>query len=174
VFEALGEYLTVRTSMGTGDYAISPNGYDDDGNVYPFDTYNEYGDLILPREGNAEDVILKWGRADYTIAAFPEETIECLNRVYRTFTEKGVRVYFSYTPRNWSALSEESTKEARAALHEHLTEHLCVSVISDIEDYLYPGTDFYLIDSHLSTDGVKKRTERIIRDLSAQFAREGE
>jgi len=172
VFEALREYLTTRSPLTSGSYEVSPWRFDDDGNAYPFDTYNVYGDLILPREGNPEDVLLKWGRADYTTGAFPEEIIECLNAAYRPFMKKGVRVYFSYTPRNIRALSEESTPQARAQLHEHLKRHLCVPVISEIEDYLYPGTDFYLIDSHLSTEGVKKRTAQVIEDLAAQLARE--
>jgi len=50
-----------------------------------------------------------------------------------------------------------------------LMEHLCVPVISGIEDYLYPATEFYLIDSHLSTRGVQLRTAQIIRDLQERL-----
>lgn len=172
VFDSLGKYLTTRSVMGSRSYAVSPNGLDDDGNAYPFDTYNVEGDLILPRDGAPEDVLLQSYRAEYTVAAFPPALIERLNAAYRPFLDKGVRVYFSYTPRNWSSLSADSTPEERARLHAHLQEYLCVPVISDIEDYLYPAMDFYLIDSHLSSEGVKKRTVQIIRDLEAQFARE--
>ena len=172
VFDSLGRYLTTRSVMGSRSYAVSANGFDDDGNQYPFDTYNGEGDLILPREGAAEDVLLQSYRAEYTMAAFPETLIERLNGAYRPFLEKGVRVCFSYTPRNWSSLSDDSTPEERARLHHHLQEHLCVPVISDIEDYLYPATDFYLIDSHLSSEGVQKRTGQIIRDIGAWLAAE--
>ena len=172
VFDSLGKYLTTRSVMGSRSYAVSPNGLDDDGNAYPFDTYNVEGDLILPRDGAPEDVLLQSYRAEYTVAAFPPALIERLNAAYRPFLDKGVRVYFSYTPRNWSSLSADSTPEERARLHAHLQEYLCVPVISDIEDYLYPATEFYLIDSHLSSEGVKKLTTQIIRDLTAQFERE--
>ncbi len=167
VFDSLGQYLTRRSAMSSGSYSVSANGFDDDGNAYPFDTYNRYGDLILPREGSAQDVLLQHGLADYTVGAFPAEMIGRLNAAYQPFLQKGVQVLFTYTPRNWSSLTPESTPQARAVLHAHLREHLCVPVISDIEDFLYPGTMFYLIDSHLSTRGVEVRTERIIRDLQA-------
>ena len=153
--------------MGSRSYAVSANGFDDDGNHYPFDTYNAEGDLILPRDGSGSDVLLQSYRADYTVEAFPPMLIDRLNAAYQPFLAKDIRVYFSYTPRNWSSLTAESTPEARAALHAHLNAHLCVPVISAIEDYLYPATEFYLIDSHLSTHGVQLRTEQIIRDLQA-------
>ncbi len=172
VFDSLGKYLTTRSVMGSRSYAVSANGFDDDGNHYLFDTYNSRGDLILPRGGSAEDVLLQSYRADYTVEAFPTALIGRLNAAYQPFLDKGVRVYFSYTPRNWSSLTAESTPEARAQLHAHLSDHLCVPVISNIEDYLYPATYFYLIDSHLSTQGVQLRTEQIIADLQAQMARE--
>ncbi len=167
VFDSLGKYLTTRSVMGSRSYAVSANGFDDDGNHYPFDTYNAEGDLILPRDGSVEDVLLQSYRADYTVEAFPAALIDRLNSAYQPFLAKGVQVCFSYTPRNWSSLTAESTPEARAALHAHLQTHLCVPVISSIEDYLYPATEFYLIDSHLSTHGVQLRTEQIIRDLQA-------
>ena len=78
-------------------------------------------------------------------------------------------VYFTYTPRNIRAITPESTPDARQRLHDHLTENLCVPVISPIEESLYPGTCFYLIDSHLSTEAAVIRTERIIKDLRAQI-----
>lgn len=169
VFDSLREYLTVRTSMDAGDYSISPNWFDDDGNRYSYETYNQYGDFILERPNAPRDEIMKWGLADYTVDGFPVETIQCLNRIYEGFLDDGVTVYFSYTPRNIRAITPESTAEARQKLQEHLREHLIVPVISDIEASLYPGTCFYLIDSHLSTEAAAERTERIIRDLQAQF-----
>ena len=87
--------------------------------------------------------------------------------MYQKFLDRGVTVYFSYTPRNRSSLTERSTPEAIAALHRHLCETVCVPVISNIEDSLFSGVYFWLIDSHLSTEGVMLRTERIIRDLEA-------
>lgn len=172
VFDSLRAYLTVRTAMEPKDHSISPNWFDDDGNRYDYDTYNRYGDYVLVRPNHGEDAAINWGTADYTAASFPRETVESLNAVYRRFLSDGITVYFTYTPRNIHAITPESTAEERQKLHTHLTETLCVPVISDMEASLYPGVYFYLIDSHLSTEGAAVRTERIIGDLREQFDRE--
>lgn len=172
VFDSLRSYLNVRISMEPKGYEVSPNWFDDDGNRYNYDTYNQYGDFVLQRPNSPRDELLKWGLADYTVEGFPVETIERLNAVYRYFLEDGITVYFTYTPRNINAITPESTLEARQKLHAHLRQHLCVPVISEIEESLYSGIYFYLIDSHLSTEGVSIRTERIIADLREQFDRE--
>lgn len=172
VFDSLREYLSLRRSMAPGDYSISPSQFDDDGNRIGYSTYNQYGDYVLLRPGHAEDAAINWGRADYTVDSFPEATVESLNWVYREFQDQGIRVYFTYTPRNIRAITPESTPDARKALHDHLVQHLCVPVISPIEESLYPGTCFYLIDSHLSTEAAVIRTERVIEDLRGQFDRE--
>ncbi len=172
VFDSLREYLSLRRSMTPGDYSVSPNWFDDDGNRIGYSTYNQYGDYVLQRPGQTEDVAINWGRADYTVDSFPEATVESLNRVYEGFLNDGITVYFTYTPRNIRAITPESTPDARKALHDHLTERLCVPVISPIEESLYPGTCFYLIDSHLSTEAAVIRTERVIEDLRAQFDKE--
>lgn len=169
VFDSLCSFLTSRTSMGSQDYAVSPAWFDDDGHPVDEPTYNQYGDYTLLRPNSPQDELLQWGLADYTTAAFPLDVLQGMNEVYRRFLDDGVTVYFTYTPRNIRAITPESTPEARAALHAHLAQQLCVPVISPIEESLYPGTLFYLIDSHLSTEGVRIRTERIIDDLRAQM-----
>ena len=80
-------------------------------------------------------------------------------------------MYLTYTPRNRNSLTPESTPEARRALHRYLKEHLCVPVISDIEDSLYSGVCFYLIDSHLSSEGAALRTRQVVQDLRPWLAR---
>ena len=102
---------------------------------------------------------------DYTLNHITPEYVEALNGVYRRFLAQGVEVYFTYTPRNRNSLTPESTPEARRALHRYLTEHICVPVISDIEDSLYAGNYFYLIDSHLSSEGARVRTRQVIDSL---------
>ena len=170
MFDSFGQYLKIRSRMPRKSYADSPSAYDDDGNHYAFHTYNRYGDFILPRPNGDADGRLRHNIADYTVNSFPLETIQSLNEALAPFAEKGVTVYFSYTPRNSASLTEESTPEARRALHQWLKENLTVPLISEIEDYLLPGRYFWLIDSHTSTEGAAIRTSQVIRDL--QKARE--
>ena len=165
VFDSFGEYQRVRKRMPRGGYELSPSNYDDDGNYYPFSTYNRYGDFILPRPDGDSDARLRHNIADYTLDSFSAETVGCLNEALAPFLEKGVIVYFSYTPRNSASLTEKSTPDARAALDAFLRERLAVPVITRMEDSLMPGRYFWLIDSHLSTHGAKLRTEQLINDL---------
>ncbi len=172
VWSSFAAYQRIRSGMPGKSYSLSPANFDDDGNYYPFPTYNQYGDFILPRENAERDELHRQNIADYTVDSFPPETIESLNAVYRSFLDEGIRVYFSYTPRNRSSLTEESTPEARAALHERLCSSLCVPVISEMEDYLLSGVYFWQIDSHTSTEGASIRTARLIDDLRSVLSSE--
>ncbi len=165
VLDSLGEYLAARRGLAGRNYGESPASYDDDGNRYAFATYNQYGDLTLPRPNGERDVCLRHNIADYTTANITPGRVEALNDVYRRFLDGGIAVYFTYTPRNRNSLTADSTPATRRELHNYLTEHLCVPVISDIEDSLYAGNYFYLIDSHLSGEGAAIRTKRVIEDL---------
>lgn len=165
VFKSLQAYLNNRRMMPAHQYEESPKWYDDDGNQVFHDTYNVYGDYTLLRSGGGWDGMLMYYRADYTVNAFPVKLIEALNQVYREFQAQGIRVLFAYAPRNHSSLTAESTEQERRALHEHLEAHLCVPIIIDMADGLYPGTYFYLIDSHLNDEGVYVHTKRIIKAL---------
>ncbi len=165
VFDGLREYLRLRSGMPKLSYTASPNGFDDDGNRYLFATYNAYGDFILSRPNGQRDQMLHT-RADYTPGPFQPELLDAMNNQYRKFLERGVTVLFTYTPRNQSSLTEGSLPAEREALDRLLREELCVPIISEMEASLYSGVYFYLIDSHLSTEGAKIFTQRIITDLA--------
>ena len=174
VFDSFSAYQRVRRSMQKRDYGLSPAGFDDDGQAYPFSTYNTYWDFVLPRPNGTTDERLRHNIADYTVRAIPEETVACLDRALAPFAENGITTLFTYTPRNRASLTEDSTPEARQALHRHLVSHLHVPVISGIETSLMPGRYFWLIDSHLSTEGARLHTKQVIEDLNAYFLKEGE
>ena len=165
VFDSLQQYLSIRKGLPARSWEESPNGYDDDGNFMNMPTYNQYGDFIMLRANNKMDVMLKFVRPEYTPAPFTDARLDSLNAVYQRFLDKGVQVLFTYTPRNRSSISEDSTPENRKALDRLLREKLCVPVISDIEDSLMSGVYFFVIDSHLSSEGVRLHTLQIIDDL---------
>lgn len=167
VFSSLADYLHLRRMMTARNYEESPRFYDDDGNAVFSPTYNQYGDYTLPRAGGDRDELLQTYLAAYTPEAFPEATVEALNGVYREFQALGVKALFAYAPRNHSALTADSTPEARAALDRHLRAALCVPVILPIEDSLYPATLCYLIDNHLSDEGVRQHMARFLPALQA-------
>ncbi len=165
VFDSLQQYLSIRKGLPARSWEESPNGYDDDGNFMNMPTYNQYGDFIMLRANNKMDVMLKFVRPEYTPAPFTDARLDSLNAAYQRFLDRGIQVLFTYTPRNRSSISEDSTPENRKALDRLLRERLCVPVISDMEDSLISGVYFFVIDSHLSSEGVRLHTLQIIDDL---------
>ena len=172
-FVGLTAYLAAKEGMLEKDYSLSPASFDEDGNPSPTPTYNEYGDYCLYRPNAGDDAPVYGLPVDYTVRSFPAaQFIDPLNAVYRRFIDRGVRVYFTYAPRNRYALSEDSTPQARSELDAWLADRLIVPVISDIEESLYPGTLLFGTDNHLSTEGVQIRTKRILADLQRQWEKE--
>ncbi len=174
LLSAFTTYQKEREGMGSGDYRLSASSYDEDRHPVSTPSYDIYGDYILPRPNAADDTPIYDLPVDYTAGSFSTDRfIRPLNAVYQRFLDKGVRVYFTYAPRNREAVSEKSTEEARHELDAWFRETLCVPVISDIETSLYPGRYLYGTDNHLSTEGVRLRTGQFLRDLQAQLDKEG-
>jgi hypothetical protein len=169
VFSSLSDFLHARRMMTVHRYEESPSWFDDDGNAASKPTYNCYGDYTLARPNGNADVLLQSYRADYTEASFLPETINSLDRIYQEFMDLGVKVFFAYAPRNHSALTEESISEARLALDRYLRERLHVPFLLSIEDSLYYGWQCYLIDNHLSDEGVKIHMYKIQSALAEQL-----
>lgn len=165
VFSAFGEFLSNRHGMTAKSYDLSPSDFDENFNPTTEKSYNLQGDYCLPRPNAADDAPIYDLPVDYTVSAFPAEYIASLNSEAAKFMEKGITVLFTYAPRNESAISPESTLEARRKLDEYLKSLLDFPVISDIEDSLFKGRYLFETDNHLSTEGVKIRTELIIKDL---------
>lgn len=173
-FTGLTAYLSVKAGMEPKAYSLSPSRFDEDGNPVSNPSYNEYGDYCLYRPNSADDQPVYGLPVDYTVRSFPKaQFLDPLNAMYRRFLDRGVRVYFTYAPRNRLAVSADSTPEARAELDAWFRETLCVPVISDIEDSLVSGIWLYGTDNHLSTEGAALRTRQVIQDLKAQLEQEG-
>ena len=173
VIPALASYLSIRTGVEEGSWAFSPADFDEDGNPSAVPSYNACGDYVLPRPNAAHAAPIYGLPVSYTVQAFTNEPFaDSINAVYDRFLAAGVRVWFSYAPRNIEALSVDSTKEARAALDAWFRRTLHARVISDIEESLFSGIYMFGTDNHLSTEGVAIRTRQIIRDLQKAFAEE--
>lgn len=174
VFPALEAYLTTRESMVKRSYSVSAWDYDEDGTPVDTPSYNVYGDYTVYRPNAASKLPVYGMPVPYTIAAFPEEPfITSINRVYQQFLDVGITVYFTYSPRNALAISDDSTPEARAALDAYFREKLCVPVLSALEDSLWSGIYLYGTDNHLSTEGVDIHTRRIIPLIRSQMEADG-
>ena len=167
-FDAFRQYQHERSYMLKKDYSVSPKHYDDEGNYYSEEIYNIQGDLTLYRENNPYDEILSQTPTPYTLEAFPMALFDSVNLIYDELAAMGVKCYFTYAPKNIRALTEESTEMAIQNLGVTIDLQINVPILGDITDSLFPGTCFYLIDNHLSTQYAKVRTENVIRWLKSE------
>lgn len=175
VFTAFTAYQTARQDMERKNYDICASEYDEDGHKVETPSYNEYGDYVVYRPNSTKEDPIYGLPVNYTVNAFPKETyIDSANAEFQRFLDQGIRVYFTYSPRNKYALSEDSTQEERARLHEYFKEQLIVPVISELEDSLYSGVYLYGTDNHLSTEGAEIRTRKVIHDMKKQLTKEAE
>ena len=175
VFTAFSAYQEARLDMERKNYDICASEYDEDGNEVEKPSYNKYGDYVVYRPNSTSEKPVYGLPVNYTVNAFPKETyIDSINAEFQRFLDQGINVYFTYSPRNKYALSDDSTQEERTRLHEFFKSQLNVPVISELEDSLYTGIYLYGTDNHLSTEGTRIRTEKVIRDLKDQLAREEE
>ena len=175
LLSAYASFHREREGMKAGDYRISASSFDEDGHPVSEPSYNEYGDYVVPRPNAEDDAPIYDLPVDYTKGSFAKDRfIDPLNRVYRRFLDKGVTVCFDYAPRNREALSDKSTRQARRELDAWLRESLCVPVLEDIEDSLYPGRYLFGTDNHLSDEGVQIRTDRFLKALEALREKGGE
>lgn len=173
VFSSLAEYLSVKSHMDAKSYALSPSGFDEDGNPVSKPSYNAYGDYILYRPNAVSDEPLYGLAVPYTASFYrKEQYIDPLNAELMRFQQDGIRPLMTYSPRNRLAVSADSTEDAIRELDRYFRENLSIPVISDIFDSLVPGRYLYGTDNHLSTEGVKLRTAQVIRDLGAVLSGE--
>ena len=173
IFTAFTAYQDARADMERKNYDVCASEYDEDGNEVEEPSYNEYGDYVVYRPNSTSEKPIYGLPVNYTVNAYPKDTyIDSINTEFQRFLDQGIKVYFTYSPRNKYALSKESTEEERARLHEYFKSQLNVPVISELEDSLYTGIYLYGTDNHLSTEGAQIRTEKVIRDLKEQFVKE--
>ncbi|MCR5452917.1 MAG: leucine-rich repeat domain-containing protein [Lachnospiraceae bacterium] len=171
VWQAFSTYLTEKRSMEKRDYNMSVFEYDEDGKEADSPVYNGAGDYVLFRPNASDNTPIYDLPVLYAKEGFPENTyIKPFNKMCREFLNRGIRVYFTYAPRNRAALSKESTKEKINELDKYLRDELVIPVISDINDSLFEGRYLYGTDNHLSTEGVKIRTKKLIKDLGRELS----
>lgn len=170
-FAAYAQYADAKNGLDKLNYFISPKSYDDDGAVHQEDTYNVYGDYTLSRPNSASDIQYSVAPADYTTLTVTPEAAAHLQTELQSFLDKGITVYYAYTPRNHSSVTERSTLEKRQEVATLLESTLKVPFVNTLESSFYSGIYFYLIDSHLSTEGAIIHSNGIINDLKAMGVR---
>ncbi|MGX8698639.1 MAG: leucine-rich repeat protein, partial [bacterium] len=165
---ALSEYLASRQGMARKSWALSPAAFDEDGNPTDTPSYNAYGDYILYRPNAASDAPLYGLPVPYVATYYGrEQYLEPFCRELARFTEAGVRVFYTWSPRNENALSPESDAESIAALERYFQENIPIPFLTSLQSSLLPGRWFYGTDNHLTTEGAKMRTGEVAAALRA-------
>lgn len=168
-FHTFNVYQRKRIDMDEKSYRIVSKHFDDEENFYSSDTYNIQGDFILNRKGNDTDSWIMQPLVNYTLKTITEERVNGLNGIYQKLLNKNFHVYFTFSPKNRNAIDSESTYDEIKKSERYLRENLIVPVISNWDDAILPGTCFYLIDNHLSSDAMLFRSKNVISDLKKYF-----
>lgn len=117
-FDAFGTYLKGRRNLERHPYSLSPNLFDENGHRVNSSSYNEYGDYSLFRKNNEERKSFGVRRAYYNKKYFPQEDIALFNDAFLPFKEKGVKLFYDYSPRMETSLSSDSTSDSIKELGE--------------------------------------------------------
>ena len=134
-----------------------------DGTLYARSSFNEYGDISFPREGNimaggfdaSQPVKLDGLRNDAFFAS--------VNDFIRAAEKKGAKVWFGFSPVNDAAV--RYTAEEAAAFEAYLSEQLPGRVLGTLADSTYEAALFYNTNYHLNDAGAAVHTETLIRLL---------
>ena len=105
-----------------------------------------------------------------------EGRLDTLAGYYALLKSAGVTVYVSYACVNMDAVPEEQRENAGIVdrtFRERIGEMPGVSLISDLEDYLYENTDFYDTNYHLCSEPAKANTAKWMTDLAAVMGTKG-
>ena len=143
-----------------GEGKISPTG------IYRSDSFNEYGDIVYPREYN---VMAAGYDVNQTVTLSPDlydaEFLSYLNGYIQSCEEKGATVYYTFCPVNASALAEGTDEKTIAEFFRFVAESIDCPVISNPNDLLMEEGSFYDTNFHLNDAGVVVRTANLIEDL---------
>lgn len=126
---------------------------------YSREAFNQYGDNAYPRPKN--EFIFHEG--DVPIPYINEACINRLNRLNRYCTRRGATLVIAGYPIGYGEYTPDKTLLIKK--WNYLKSNLDCDVISNIEDYFFPYSDFYDSDLHLVDSAAARRTEQFINDL---------
>lgn len=131
---------------------------------------NEFGDSIAVR-------VHKGTFGGYNFRAewnFPYDGCAYLSSVIDKLNQKGVKVYHSFAAMDASGFIAAKQNDAAMEWYKNKIASCFpdVTFISDYHNYLIPTEMVYDSEWHLTNEGAEYRTQFIIADLKAQFAKE--
>lgn len=155
VFDTFAEFNNTRNWMWPTSYTDYWNGID------------RYGDNSWFRSGERANFIGSQGT--YSLGTGHID-VDNINSVFDKCAATGAKTYFSFPSLNKNALVKDGKNEShRKAYENYIRDNLHITVISDIEDYIFEARYMSGTNYHLSTEGSKIRTERLGDDIIRQL-----
>lgn len=127
--------------------------------VYSRAAFNEYGDVGLYRESLSQT----FADTEIALPKLTEEGIRRVNAFAAFCEERGAVCLMSGYPIAFGEYSP-SAEEYRA-FQQTLEEKLEFEMISDFENYFFDYSLFFDTQFHLSTEGARIRTQKLIDDI---------
>lgn len=132
---------------------------------YRYDVFNEYGDVVVDKYENMRtpEEIKNTAHIRIEKAGISDKAVKSL-REFKEYCERlGAEVYITFPCIDENAVKfiENDGKD----LKMYLEKETGIKVISEVSDYILDTELFYDTDYHLNTNGVKIRTNMLIKDL---------
>jgi len=143
--------------------------------AYKKQNFNKYGDNVYDRPYNEMTAIqntitlnFKTNYIDSIHSDF-EQYIEYVNDYVKYCESRGAKVYFSFCPMNYAAMSNKNTEDSIKSFFVSLCKDLDCKVISNVYDYIFDEGYFYDSEFHLNNAGVTLRTVQLIDDIKREL-----
>lgn len=150
-------YISTNFDVYTGKSKVSLEG------VYQHSSFNEYCDISYSRPYNIMlDLYDSVAPVKFSIDEIDSEFIDYVNDYASYVRNAGASIYFSYSPINALAVSDEGDI---AEYENYLREKLNMDIISNVSDYIMDAQLFYDTNFHCNDVGAIYRTNQLICDI---------
>ena len=131
--------------------------------IYAKDSFNEYGDISVWRQGNILPGGVDKNRPiRFEISDIGSGFMDKLNAFGKTCKERNASVYFRFSPVNDASITN---KENLGSFYDYLKNGLAFPILGDPYAATLEKEWFYDTNYHLNSYGVKKWTKRFIQDI---------
>jgi hypothetical protein len=156
------KYASQKMKYYSSGTTLDPEG------VYNVKSFDEYGDIIYPREYNKMPLMYDTSlEIDLSTDIISREFIDYVNEYVDFAERKGAKVLFSFAPMNFDAISEDLTVEKVEAFASFIKDNFKAELISDPNTYMYESGYFYDSNFHLNDAGAVFHTCNLAYDIAA-------
>ncbi len=146
---------------------LSPEG------IYRADSFDEYGDIIYPREYNKMALMYDSTlEIKLTADIISEDFVDYVNAYVAKAEKKGAKVLFSFAPMNDAALAADTTVESLKAFESYIAENFDAELISNPNNYIYESGYFYDSNFHLNDAGAVMHTANLAYDIAEYLGKD--